>query len=163
MKLPAVVRPGAGVSSVTFMVLFALTTVLLEPALSLPLKLPGHMALPGALTLLLAADVLAPAFLVGFSLIVPALLVALGHAEPWTILSWVLPATLLASLGRERWRTTLLYLLAAGVIFGLTRYLFLLPGIHRTPEILRLSGHLLFGGLGGLVAYSITRVTSRGR
>ncbi len=157
MKTSTIVRADARAGLLVSMLAFLILTLLLETVLASPVKLPGHRALPGAMTILLFAEVFTPVFLVGFALAVPAVLAAAGFADPVMILGWLVPALLLVLLGRTRLRQSVLYFLLVGLAFGLARYLLMLPGMHRTPEILRLGGHVAFGALGGLAAHGIRR------
>ncbi|MCC6523330.1 MAG: hypothetical protein IT373_11760, partial [Polyangiaceae bacterium] len=47
-------------------------------------------------------------------------------------------------------------LVVAGLVYGALRYGVLL-GPHKTPQIVRAVGHLLFGGLGGLLAAGVIK------
>jgi hypothetical protein len=140
---------------------FAVLTVLLETALHLPLKLPGHRAFPGAVALLLFAESFGPLLLVGFGLLVPGLLTFLGAGHPVLLAVWILPAGLLILAGSKRCRGSAWFHIAIGLSFGLLRYLSLLAHPHHAPEILRLGGHLLFGGLAGGAASWAIHVFSR--
>lgn len=131
---------------------FAGLTIALEAALHLPMRLPGHRALPGALALLLFAEV-APAWALAlFASAVPLTLAALGHLTGATLVPWLTLGVCLLLLRDARFRHAGWFLLTCGLVFGALRYGALLALPHKTPGLVRLAGHLAFGGLGGLIA-----------
>ncbi len=136
---------------VAAVVLCAAGAVLLESQLRIPVKLTGHRAFPGALVLLLLWEALPPLSILVFGSALGAV-VALSAQEPLLFLVWAIPAACLAFWRWRAWRSSALFAIAVGLMFGLLRC-FALPGVfHHTPEALRLGGHLAFGGLGALVA-----------
>ncbi len=135
-------------------------TVLLESVLNVPLKLPGHRALPGAFTILLFAAALRPAPLLLFAAIVPALIVLLGYRGPapgQLYVVWLVPAALVVRAGERRLRRSVIFFIVVGVLFGLLRYFSMAPMFHRVPDFIRCGGHVLFGLAGGLGAWALTR------
>ncbi len=138
--------------------LFATGTVVLETVFKVPVKIPGHRALPGALALLLFAEAFAPLLLCAFAAVVPTLLLAMGTGRPIAFAVWGVAAALVVLSSHRKWRSTWLWFLGLGLVFGLLRYLSLLPGFHKTPELIRLAGHLGFGLLGGGLAGGVTRL-----
>ena len=135
-------------------------TVLLESVLNVPLKLPGHRALPGAFTILLFAAALRPMPLLLFAAAVPTIILLLGYRgpAPWQLyVVWLVPAALVLLAGERRLRRSVIFFLVVGLLFGLLRYFSMAPGFHRAPEIIRVGGHVLFGLAGGLGAWAITR------
>ncbi len=123
--------------------------MVLESRLQLPLRLPGHRALPGALALVLLAGAAPRAALLGFAGVV-GVAVAVMAQSPLLALVWLAPATLLA-LGQDRsLHVRIAVAVVAGLAFGLVRYLALPDSLHHTPAVLRLAGHLAFGALGAV-------------
>ncbi len=133
-------------------------TVLLEVAFKAPVRLPGHRVLPGALTLLLFAEALAPALLLTFAAAVPLALSLAGYAPGWAVAAWAVPALLLVWSGDRSFRRSLLWFATIGLLFGLARYLSLGGFFHKTPEPLRLAGHLGFGLFGGGGAWTLAKM-----
>ena len=139
-------------------ILFGIFTLALETAFHLPVRLPGHRAFPGALALLMFAQAFAPAVLIGFATIVSAILVLGGHATWLAIGVWVLTALGLWALRNTRIGQTFAFFIFGGLLFGLLRYLSVSHGFHHTPDIIRISGHLGFGLLGGMVSLGVSRI-----
>jgi len=135
---------------------FLILTVLLETVFQSPLRLTGHRAFPGALTLLLFADTFGPALAVPFAIVIPLVLVLFGTSKPLMVVGWLAAAVFILAVGGWRVRKPLLYCLAAGLIFGLGRC-FLSGGGHHMFEAMRLAGHAFFGVLGGLAAWGIMK------
>lgn len=132
-------------------------SIALETVFHLPVKLPGHRALPAALALLLFAEAFAPLVLVTLAAAVPLALLLLGEGAAWGLVVWLLPAALLILFEPSRARRPLLTCLALGLLVGLLRYLGLFIRPHHMPEAVRLVGHLCFGGVGGLLALPLVR------
>jgi hypothetical protein len=154
------IRTGVTVPQAAILLGLVGMSILLETAFAGAIRLPGHRALPGAFVLLLLSDYLAPLFLLGFSAVTSVVLAATGFAESWTIIGvWVVTAGVLLFLlarRREFARSALCFLLV-GVLFGVLRAVSNAPGFHKTPEILRLAGHVAFGATGGLAAWAAVR------
>ena len=131
--------------------------ILLEMNWGLPVKLPGHRALPGALALLVVAEWAAPWLVLGYALAMPLVIAALGRGELALLVPWLGLALLLVALRDARWRRRAWFVVAAGLVYGALRYGVLLLGPHKTPQLVRALGHLLFGGLGGLLAVAVTK------
>ena len=148
------------VNTTQWVVLFAALglTVLLEAAFKLPMRLPGHRVLPGALTLLLFAEALAPALLLTFAAVVPLALSLAGFAPGWAVAAWAVPALLIVLSEDRSFRRSLLWFVAVGLLFGLARYLSLGGFFHKTPEPIRLAGHLGFGIFGGGGAWTLAKI-----
>jgi hypothetical protein len=134
-----------------------------ELVFDIPLKLPGHRALPGALALLVFAEAFAPLMIVLFAAIVSTSLLALGLGDGGPLIAavWIGAALALFAMMHTRLRDTPWRFLLGGLAFGLLRYLSVLPGFHHTPELARIAGHLGFGLLGGLVAFALSRGLAR--
>jgi hypothetical protein len=137
--------------------LIGLLTLALETVLSVPLKAPGHRALPGALALLLFAEAFAPVVLLGFAAAISTILIFAGGQPPLVLAVWGLSALGIAALGRSPIAHKVVYFLLGGLVFGLLRYLLLSSGMHHTPELIRVVGHLGFGALGGALALGLVR------
>ena len=133
-------------------------TIHLEAVLQLPLRLPGHRVLPGALTLLLFAEALAPALLLVFAVAVPFTLTLAGAAPGWAVAAWAVPALLVVWSADRSFRKSLLWFAAVGLLFGLARYLSLGGFFHKTPAPIRLFGHLGFGLFGGGGAWTLAKL-----
>jgi hypothetical protein len=129
----------------------------LETVLNVPLKLPGHRALPGALALLLFAQAFAPLVLLGLAALVSTVLVVAGGQPVLVLAVWGLSAAGIAILGRTPIAQKAVYFLVGGLLFGLLRYWLLSSGMHHTPELIRLAGQLGFGGLGGAISLGLSR------
>lgn len=129
----------------------------LETVLNVSLKLPGHRSLPGALALLLFAEAFAPLVLLGLAAMVSTVLVVAGGQPVLALAVWGLSAGGIAILGRTPMAHKAVYFVAGGLLFGLLRYLLLSSGMHHTPELIRLAGHLGFGGLGGAISLVLSR------
>lgn len=134
-----------------------LFVILFEGAIHLPIRLPGHRAFPGALALLVAAEAFAPLLLAVFASVIPAYLVISGQYGPWTLLVWATTALLAWRLGKTAIAQKFVYFLLCGLAFGLFSYLSKFAGFHKTPELLRVGGHLAFGALGGIASFGISR------
>ena len=131
--------------------------VLLEMRWGLPVKMPGHRALPGALALIVVAEVAAPWLILAYSVVMPLAIVALGRGELVLLVPWIGLALLLVALKDARWRRHAWFMVVAGLTYGALRFGVLLLGPHKTPQIVRALGHLLFGGLGGLLAVLVSK------
>ena len=122
----------------------------------LPMKLPGHRALPGVLTLLMFSRCFKPFLLLIFSLAMPVFIIAIGISPATFLVVWILPTLVIILLQNKKLTRSIIFFLSIGLLFGgLSFLLSTYFGIHKTPEILRFAGHLLFGGLGGLGVYLI--------
>ncbi len=155
---------GARVTVPQAVVLLGLVgmSFLLETAFAGAIRLPGHRALPGAFVLLLLADYLAPLLLVGFAGVTSVVLAATGFAESMTLIGvWLVTAGLIVLARRKEFGKTALCFLLMGILFGFLRSISNAPGFHRTPEILRLAGHLAFGATGGLAAWAAVKGSRR--
>jgi len=136
-----------------------LLTVLLETILRGAVRLPGHRAFPGALAILLFAGMFRSWMLMAFAIAVPALLVLLGVGEAhggFVFVTWFSTAGAAAVAARKK-QPGALACLAVGALFGLLRWVSSSGVAHHTPTMVRFSGHLLFGLLGGAVAWAATR------
>ena len=138
-------------------ILIALTVLAMETVLAVPLKLPGHRALPGAIALLVFAEAFAPLLVLGLAATISAVLVLGQAASPLIFAVWVVAALVVVALQRTRLAHTVFFFLAGGLVFGLLRYLAMAKGLHHTPDLIRLAGHLAFGGLGGAVSFGLVR------
>ena len=141
--------------------LFGVFAVCLELVFDVPLRLPGHRAFPGALALLAFGEVFAPLLVVGFAAAVTVPLLVFGDHGPLTALVWLAAAgglygLMRTPLVRSPWRFAV-----GGLLFGLLRYLSVIPGFHHTPEPARIAGHLGFGLLGGVVAFGAASLLAR--
>lgn len=157
----AVLTERATVPYAVLLVLFFGLTLALETSFIAPLKLTGHRAFPGAFMLLLAAEGLAPVMLVALAAVVPAVLAALGYMNPLGVAVYMITA-----LGLAMWYRKQIFRGPAGFIivglgYGLLLYLSKSFGLHHTPELARLGGHMAFGAAAGLGAYAATRATRR--
>ena len=135
-----------------------LLTIAMETVLHVPMKMPGHRALPGALALLVFAQAFAPFMMIALAGAVSSILVLLGHGDPISIGVWMVAAVVIWRMSGTKLERSVIYFLLGGLLFGLLRYLSTVKGFHHTPEIIRLGGHLGFGTAGGLVSYGITQV-----
>ena len=154
------VRPGTRVHVAVVLGAAVVLTVLLESVLNVPLKLPGHRALPGAFCILLFAAALRPVPLLLFATLVPALVLLLGGRglAGWQLfVVWLVPAGVVLLAGERRLRRSLAFFVVVGLLFGLLRYFSMAPGFHRTPELIRCGGHALFGILGAVGAWALVR------
>ncbi len=133
-------------------------TILAEAVFKMPMRLPGHRVLPGALTLLLFAEALAPALLLTFAAAVPLVLTLAGYASGWAVVAWAVPALLVVWSGSRSFRRSLIWFATVGLLFGLARYLSLGGFFHKTPEPIRLAGHLGFGLFGGGGAWTLAKL-----
>lgn len=145
----------------SFAVLMALLAVGLELVFHTSLRLPGHRALPGALALILFAESAAPLFLAAFVGAVSALLLLLPGGEPVLVMPWIILGGALLALRHNRFRHGLVMLVGLGLLYGLARAGVLWFGFHKTPQVVRLAGHLFFGGLGGLGAFALAKLGGR--
>ncbi|MCC6522320.1 MAG: hypothetical protein IT373_06645, partial [Polyangiaceae bacterium] len=110
--------------------------VLLEMSWGLPVKMPGHRALPGALALLVVAEVAAPWLILAYSVLTPLVIVWLDRGGLELLVPWVGLALLLVALKDARFRRRGWALVVAGLVYGALRYGVLL-GPHKTPQIVR--------------------------
>ena len=142
-------------------ILFGVFAVCLELVFDVSLRLPGHRAFPGALALLAFGEVFAPLLVVvfGAAMVVPLLL--LGDHSPLTAFVWVAAAVALFGVMHTRIRNSPWRFAIGGLLFGLIRYLAVLPGLHHTPEPARLAGHLGFGLIGGVIAFGASSLLGR--
>jgi hypothetical protein len=154
------VRPRTRPHVLVLLLAAALLTIALETALKVPLRLPGHRALPGAFALLACAAAFRAAPLLAFALVVPGAITLLGCHGPSPLALfavWLVPAALIATLGARRLTRSVLGFLGLGLLFGLLRYCATRHGLHHTPDLWRCGGHLAFGLLGGVGAWATTR------
>jgi len=142
---------------VVLAVVSTVVTLLLETRWGLHLRFPGHRALPGAFALLVVAEAAPAWMLLAYSLAMPSLVIGLGRGEPVLIVPWLGIALLLVAMRNVRWRRSLAFLVLAGLAYGALRFGVLLFGPHKTPQLVRVGGHLLFGGLGGLLAALVSK------
>lgn len=133
--------------------------MVLEMAFASAIRLPGHRAFPGAFAILLLAEVLVPVTLVVLTIAASTALVMMGYASVPVIAAWAALAVVLVLVRRKEFARSMACFILMGLLFGLFRYLALSFGIHKTPEMIRLVGHLAFGGVGGLGAWVATRCT----
>lgn len=141
-----------------------LLTLGLELASRLSLKMPGHRALPGALAILMFASMFSTPMLVAFCIAVPCAVVLLGPGQSngWMLVAgWLVTAALAAWLTRRPFKLAALWMPAVGAMYGLMRFASLPGGLHATPNAVRLGGHLVFGLLGGVIAWLAIRRTER--
>jgi hypothetical protein len=139
-----------------------LLTVLLETIARGSVRLPGHRAFPGALAILLFAGMFRTWTLMAFALVVPDLLVLLGVGDAHgglLFVAWLATAGAAAAAARNK-QPGALSCLFVGALFGLLRWGSLLFGAHHTPQLVRFTGHVLFGLLAGAVAWAATRRSS---
>jgi len=142
-------------------ILFGVFAVCLELVFDVPLRLPGHRALPGALALLVFGEAFAPLLMVAFAAAVTIPLLVFGDHSPLTASAWIAAAVALFGLMRTRLANSPWRFAIGGLAFGLMRYLTVLPGFHHTPELARIAGHLGFGLFGGLVAFGASHLLSK--
>jgi hypothetical protein len=161
MRTTALIREHATTSMILLALLCAGLVITLEAVVHLPVKMPGHRALPGALALLVMAETFGPLMLLALAAAVPTTLVLLGHCHPWAIAVWLVCAVLLAWTGRAPSGRRLIPCVLFGLLFGLLRYLSLVRGWHHAPELVRAAGHLCFGAGGGLLAFAVLRLSRR--
>ena len=157
-KARALLAEESTVTLAIIAILFGIFTLALETAFHLPVRLPGHRAFPGALALLMFAQAFAPAVLLGFAAIVSSILVIGGHATWLALGVWVLTGLGLWALKNTKIGRTFVFFIVGGLLFGLLRYLSVSQGFHHTPEIIRISGHLGFGLLGGMTSLGVSRL-----
>jgi hypothetical protein len=158
--------PGIDRATTRWVVLavgLTVVTLLLETRWGFHLRFPGHRALPGALALLVVAESAPAWMLLAYSVAMPLLVFGLGRGDPVLIVPWLGLALLLVALQRARWRKSLWFLVVAGLAYGALRFGVLLLGPHKTPQLVRAGGHLLFGGLGGLLAALLLKTDRRRR
>jgi hypothetical protein len=129
--------------------LLAGLAVVVESQLKLGVKLPGHRAFPGALVLSALAFASPRTLYLGFALVVGVVIAALT-SNPFVLAAWALPALLLAFVQPTSTWARVAIAIAAGLAFGLLRWLTLPEGLHHTPALIRLGGHLGFGALGAV-------------
>lgn len=154
-----VTRPITLVYAATLVGLLGLA-VLLEMAFTGSLRLPGHRAFPGAFAIILLGEAFAPAILVALAAVASATLVALGFADVPIIAAWSLLALVAGLVYRKELARSLICFVLLGLLFGLLRYAALSFGFHKTPELVRLAGHLGFGAVGGAGAYLAAKATN---
>ncbi len=142
-------------------VIASLVSLLLELKWGLHLKLPGHRALPGALALLVVAESASPAVILVYAVAMPLAMIGLRGGEPVLLVPWLGLGLVLVATRRARFRRQLWFLVVAGLGYGALRFGVLLLGPHKTPQLVRALGHLLFGGLGGLCAALVVRAHRR--
>lgn len=142
-------RPFPTLPLILVTLLFAGLAVVMESQLKLPVRLPGHRAFPGAFALVLLAGRAPRTLLLGFAAVV-GVVIALLSQNPLLLAVWLLPATLLAFTQPRSVALQVAVAVAAGLAFGLLRWLSLPGVLHHTPEAARLTGHLVFGALGSL-------------
>ncbi|MCU0663062.1 MAG: hypothetical protein MUC50_12140 [Myxococcota bacterium] len=141
--------------------LIGLLALALETVLNVSLKLPGHRALPGALALLVFAEAFAPIVLLAFAATISTILILAGGQPTLVWVVWGLSALGIAALSRSPLAHKVVTFLLGGLLFGLLRYLCLPSGMHHTPELIRIAGHLGFGALGGAMALVLVRGLSQ--
>ncbi len=151
-------RESSTMPLVVAAVALGLLAIAMETVLHVPMKLPGHRALPGALALLIFAQAFAPLMLLALAGAVSSILVLMGHGDPISIAVWMVAALAIWRLSGTKLERSVTLFLIGGLLFGLLRYLSMMKGFHHTPELIRLGGHLGFGGIGGLLSYGITQV-----
>lgn len=156
---PALRRPTTLL--VVAAVIASLVTLLLEMRWGLHLKLPGHRALPGALALLVVAEAASPRLILVYAVVMSLAMIGLSGDPAVLLVPWLGLALVLVAAARARWRRQLWFTVVAGLAYGALRYGALSFAPHKTPEVVRALGHLLFGGLGGLIAALVVR-TQRG-
>lgn len=149
------------VSFSVLVALFVLLAVGLELVFQVSLRLPGHRALPGALALILFAQIATPLALTCMCAVVCSLLMLLPGGDPILAVPWLMLLPALWLSRTSRFRDALWMFLLLGMLFGLFRAGMLWAGFHKTPQIARLSGHLFFGALGGALAFGIYRIGGR--
>lgn len=133
----------------------------MEMVFATALRLPGHRAFPGAFCLLLASEMLAPLALVTLAAAVPAALAAMGYGTFWTPVYWLAACAAIAWATRKDLGQSIYSFFLMGLVFGLARFAVLSFGFHKTPEMIRLAGHLAFGATGGLGAYAAAKFSRR--
>ena len=104
--LNSILKEKTSISSISLMLAFFLFTVLMETVFHSPVKLPGHRALPGALALLMMAEVLTPMFFLIAAVLISTVLGLMGmHAMslPMQIITWAIPAALMTLFLLKRW------------------------------------------------------------
>ncbi|HEY3351979.1 MAG TPA: hypothetical protein VGQ83_01900 [Polyangia bacterium] len=154
------VRPRVQVHVVVLLLAAVGLAVALETVLKVPVRLPGHRALPGAFALLACAAAFRAVPLLLFATAVPAVIALLGYHGPSPLALfavWLLPAVAIVIAGEGRLRRSVVFFVAVGLLFGLLRLLATRHGLHHTPDLVRGAGHLAFGLLGGLGAWAATR------
>ncbi len=142
---------------------FGVFTVVAETVFHVPLKLPGHRVLPGALALLMFAEAFAPLALIGFAAAVSSVLVMSGESPAIVIAVWVVASLGIWAVGRSRIAGRFLYFLIGGVLFGGLMFMSKMMGPHHTPNLIRAAGHLGFGALGGIVSFGASKVLGSGK
>ena len=138
---------------------FLLLSLLLDSAVAVPLRVPGHRALPGALLLMVAMELFVPAAAVALALAtgVLVMLVAQGqNAGIWIPMGWGLTAMVATLAHRTRWRSTLAAAVMLGMLFGLLRSLGGAGGVQGW----RIAAHAMFGGLGAVLGWKLVRWSS---
>ena len=155
----AVLRETSNLRIVALALFFGLFAIAAETVLDVPMRLPGHRAFPGALALLMFTEAFTPLMLLGLAALVSSFLVMAGGADPLTVVLWVSAVVAILGLYRTRLAKTVFFFAIGGLVYGGLRYLILSHGFHHTPELVRLSGHLGFGALAGLISYGTCRLT----
>lgn len=158
MQVSAAYTNRSVISLAILAVLFAMFAIALEAGLRVPLRLPGHRAFPGALAVILFAEVATPYLLLAFSVAIPAVLVVVTRSDPLMIVPWVILALILIGLKDIKYRRCAWLLILLGLLFGALRFGILMEGFHQTPQFIRCCGHLIFGGLGGASASLIVTI-----
>ena len=136
-----------------------LLTVLLETVARGAVKLPGHRVFPGALAILLFAGMFRSWMLMAFAMAVPVLLVLLGVGDAhggMLFVAWLVTAGAAAWL-HARKQPGAFSCLAVGALFGVLRWASLSGLSHHAPQLVRFTGHVLFGALAGASAWFATR------
>jgi hypothetical protein len=154
-------RDRVTVPQVVLMVGFIGLAVAVESAFATSLRLPGHRAFPGALALLMLAELFAPAMLVCFAAATSSVLALTGYANPLAIAVWTVIAGLAAVLYRKELARSVVTWFLLGLGFGLLSWLTKTAGFHKTPEVMRCAGHCAFGAAGGVAAWAATRAARK--
>ena len=152
---------GVDAAKIALLAAFVLLTLLIETVFKFPFRATGHRAFPGALTLIMFTDCFGPMLVLPFAAAVPIALYLFGFGKPLMIAAWMVPAVALAAFWRGKLRGSLIFCVVIGLLFGLARFLSLEIAAHHMPDMMRLAGHLLFGGLGGLAAYPAVTILKR--
>jgi hypothetical protein len=153
----AILKNDSTASLVILAIVFGLFAIGMETVFNMPVKFPGHRAFPGALALLVFAEAFAPLALLLFAGVISAFLVAAGGAPMVIVAVWLVAAFLIYAISNTRLAKTIFFFVIGGLIFGGLRYLAFFKGFHHTPELIRLAGHLSFGGLAGLISFGACR------
>lgn len=133
----------------------------LEMVFAAHLRLPGHRAFPGAFCLLLLSQVLAPMALGLAAAAIPVILASLGLATFATPVYWLAVCGVIVLVSRKDAGQSIYAFFFLGLLFGLARFSVLSFGLHKTPQMIRLAGHLAFGATGGLGAFAAATLSRR--